>query len=91
MLDPDGNRIEFSAELELVDPDRPAGIWPKEPDTLNRWGEAFMRERLLVQSAHGAAESARELPFPVRFIMRSMLLRGPFQDKDRMEKIVVHV
>ena len=50
-----------------------------------------MRERLLVQSAHGAAESARELPFPVRFIMRSMLLRGPFQDKDRMEKIVVHV
>ena len=43
VLDPDGNRIELSAELELVDPDRPAGIWPKEPDTLNRWGEAFMR------------------------------------------------
>ncbi|MBA2284477.1 MAG: VOC family protein [Ktedonobacteraceae bacterium] len=43
VLDPDGNRIELSAELEMVDPDRPAGIWPKEPDTLNRWGEAFMR------------------------------------------------
>ncbi|HLG75194.1 MAG TPA: VOC family protein [Ktedonobacteraceae bacterium] len=43
VLDPDGNRIELSAELELVEPGRPAGIWPKEPDTLNRWGEAFMR------------------------------------------------
>lgn len=43
VLDPDGNRIEFSAELELVEPERPPGIWPKEPDTLNRWGEAFMR------------------------------------------------
>jgi catechol 2,3-dioxygenase len=43
VLDPDGNRIELSAELEMVDPDRPIGIWPKEPDTLNRWGEAFMR------------------------------------------------
>ncbi|MBA2286974.1 MAG: VOC family protein [Ktedonobacteraceae bacterium] len=43
VLDPDGNRIELSAELEMVDPGRPAGIWPKEPATLNRWGEAFMR------------------------------------------------
>jgi len=45
-------------------------------------------ERLIVQSAHGAAESARELPFPVRFVMRGVLLRNPFKDKDRMERIV---
>jgi putative NADH-flavin reductase len=48
----------------------------------------FGVERLIVQSAHGDAESARELPFPVRFVVRSILLRGPFQDKDRMERIV---
>lgn len=41
--DPDGNKIEFSAELERVEQDRPTGIWPHEPDTLNRWGQALMR------------------------------------------------
>jgi len=43
VLDPDGNRVELSAELEMVDPERPVGIWPKEPNTLNRWGDALMR------------------------------------------------
>ncbi len=45
-------------------------------------------ERLIVQSAHGAAESAREIFLPVRLVMRGWLLRNPFIDKDRMERIV---
>jgi len=41
--DPDGNWVEISAELEVVGPDRPAGVWPHEERTLNTWGQAFLR------------------------------------------------
>ena len=40
--DLDGNKIEISAELEIVH-DRQTKIWPHEPKTLNLWGEAIMR------------------------------------------------
>lgn len=43
VLDPDGNKIELSAELETMYEGRPAGIWRHEPDTLNQWGQSFMR------------------------------------------------
>jgi catechol 2,3-dioxygenase-like lactoylglutathione lyase family enzyme len=41
--DPDGNWLEISAELEVVAPDRPAGVWPHEERTLNSWGSAPLR------------------------------------------------
>lgn len=41
--DIDGNMGEISAELEVCPPDRPAGVWPHRPQTLNRWGVALMR------------------------------------------------
>ena len=40
VADPDGNWIEISAELEVVADGRPAGIWPHEERTFNRWGPA---------------------------------------------------
>jgi catechol 2,3-dioxygenase-like lactoylglutathione lyase family enzyme len=43
VTDPDGNLAEISAELEICAPDRPAGLWPHRPETLNRWGVAIMR------------------------------------------------
>lgn len=41
--DPDGNRIEVSAELEHLDHDAPHRVWPDEERTLNLWGSAWMR------------------------------------------------
>jgi catechol 2,3-dioxygenase len=41
--DPDGNWLEFSAELERIDTPRPAGRWAHEERTLNSWGSAFLR------------------------------------------------
>jgi catechol 2,3-dioxygenase len=41
--DPDKNWVEISAELEIVPPDRPAGVWPHEERTLNSWGRAPLR------------------------------------------------
>ena len=40
--DIDGNKIEISAELEIVH-DRQIKRWPHEPNTLNLWGGAIMR------------------------------------------------
>ena len=40
--DLDGNKIEISAELEIVH-DRQIKKWPHEPRTLNLWGSAIMR------------------------------------------------
>ena len=42
IADPDGNRIEISAELELVD-DRPPRDWPHEERSLNLWGRGILR------------------------------------------------
>jgi catechol 2,3-dioxygenase-like lactoylglutathione lyase family enzyme len=42
IVDPDGNWIEVSAELEVVH-DRPVKSWPHEPRTLNLWGPAILR------------------------------------------------
>jgi catechol 2,3-dioxygenase-like lactoylglutathione lyase family enzyme len=42
IVDPDGNRIEVSAELEVVH-DREMKIWPHEERTLNLWGSAILR------------------------------------------------
>lgn len=41
--DPDGNRLELSAELELVEDGAPVRTWPHEERTLNLWGAAWMR------------------------------------------------
>ena len=41
--DPDGNRLEFSAELEVFADDDPTRTWPHEEYTLNLWGSAWMR------------------------------------------------
>lgn len=41
--DPDGNRIEVSAELEHMDRDVPHRVWPDEERTLNLWGTAWKR------------------------------------------------
>lgn len=41
--DPDGNMGEVSCDLEVCSPDRPTGIWPHRPQTLNQWGVALMR------------------------------------------------
>ena len=40
--DLDGNKIEISAELEVIH-DRQTKKWPHEPKTLNLWGNAIMR------------------------------------------------
>jgi hypothetical protein len=41
--DPDGNWIEFSTELELVEGPRETKLWIHEERTLNSWGTAFLR------------------------------------------------
>lgn len=41
--DPDGNLVEVSAELEVIAGDRPAGTWPHEESTFNKWGSAALR------------------------------------------------
>ena len=41
--DSDGNMAEISSDLEVCSPDRPAGVWPHHPTTLNQWGVAIMR------------------------------------------------
>ncbi|QUD90259.1 VOC family protein [Phenylobacterium montanum] len=41
--DPDGNWIEVSAELDLMQEGAPAGVWRHEARTLNSWGQAFLR------------------------------------------------
>lgn len=43
VVDPDRNRLEFSAELELAQADKEAGVWPQSEHTLNSWGRAWMR------------------------------------------------
>ena len=44
--------------------------------------------RLIVESAFGAGESAKEMPFLDRFLVRGVLLRSSFRDKDMMERCV---
>lgn len=41
--DPDGHKVEFSAELERMTEDQPYRTWPHEERTLNLWGSAWMR------------------------------------------------
>lgn len=41
--DPDGHKVEFSAELEIMTREAPARTWPHEERTLNLWGSAWMR------------------------------------------------
>ena len=41
--DPDGHKVEFSAELELMPKEAPYRTWPHEQRTLNLWGSAWMR------------------------------------------------
>ncbi|MES2264256.1 MAG: VOC family protein [Pseudomonadota bacterium] len=43
VTDPDGNRLEFSAELEHVASEQIPGVWPHGEYTLNSWGRAWMR------------------------------------------------
>ena len=42
IVDPDGNWIEISAELEIIH-DRPVKEWPHAERTLNLWGKAILR------------------------------------------------
>jgi len=41
--DPDGHKVEFSAELERMPQDMAFRTWPHEQRTLNLWGSAWMR------------------------------------------------
>lgn len=41
--DPDGHKVEFSAELEVMPKGLAHRTWPHEPHTLNLWGSAWMR------------------------------------------------
>ncbi|HUK05180.1 MAG TPA: VOC family protein [Burkholderiales bacterium] len=41
--DPDGYKVEFSAELELMPEGAAFRTWPHEERTLNLWGSAWMR------------------------------------------------
>ncbi|MGH8705352.1 MAG: VOC family protein [Burkholderiales bacterium] len=41
--DPDGHKVEFSAELERMARDTAYRTWPHEQRTLNLWGSAWMR------------------------------------------------
>jgi catechol 2,3-dioxygenase-like lactoylglutathione lyase family enzyme len=41
--DLDGNWIEISAELEIVEAGRKVGAWPHEERTLNTWGRGLLR------------------------------------------------
>jgi len=41
--DPDGNRIEISAECEHMPIDMPPRVWPHNERTLNLWGSSWMR------------------------------------------------
>jgi catechol 2,3-dioxygenase len=41
--DPDGHKVEFSAELEIMTRAAPSRTWPHEERTLNLWGSAWMR------------------------------------------------
>jgi hypothetical protein len=41
--DADNNWIELSAELELIEHERPIGEWPHEHRTLNSWGLGHLR------------------------------------------------
>jgi catechol 2,3-dioxygenase-like lactoylglutathione lyase family enzyme len=41
--DPDGNALEFSAEIEHFTEDQPTREWAHEQRTLNLWGSAWMR------------------------------------------------
>lgn len=43
VTDPDGNRVELSAELEQVGADKTPGVWPHEEYTLNTWGRGWIR------------------------------------------------
>ena len=43
VTDPDGNRLEFSAELQRVAMDAAPGVWPQSERTLNSWGRAWIR------------------------------------------------
>jgi catechol 2,3-dioxygenase len=41
--DPEGHKVEFSAELEIMPRELPVRTWPHEERTLNLWGSAWMR------------------------------------------------
>lgn len=41
--DPDGYKVEFSAELEIMTEEQPFREWPHGPRALNLWGNAWMR------------------------------------------------
>ena len=41
--DPEGHKVEFSAELELMPQEAACRSWPHEQRTLNLWGSAWMR------------------------------------------------
>ena len=41
--DPEGYKVEFSAELETLPREAPFRTWPHEQRTLNLWGSAWMR------------------------------------------------
>jgi catechol 2,3-dioxygenase-like lactoylglutathione lyase family enzyme len=41
--DPDGHKVEFSAEIERLPEDAAFRTWPHEQRTLNLWGSAWMR------------------------------------------------
>ena len=43
VTDPDGNKLELSAELETMLPGQAPRVWPNTGYTLNTWGQAWIR------------------------------------------------
>ena len=43
LKDPDGHKVEFSAEIERMPREMAWRSWPHEQRTLNLWGSAWMR------------------------------------------------
>jgi catechol 2,3-dioxygenase len=43
ITDPDGNRLEISAEIDKVEVEASPGVWPHDEYTLNSWGRAWIR------------------------------------------------
>lgn len=44
ILDPHGNQVEISAELEVMPREMAARIWPMEERSLNLWGPGWIRD-----------------------------------------------
>ena len=59
--DPDGHKVEFSAELELMPQEMPHRTWPHEQRTLNLWGSAWMRVLIRLSASSSTVALSTEV------------------------------